>query len=217
MNVGVYFLYFIIYSFLGWVMEVIVSLVYKKKFVNRGFLIGPICPIYGFGILLLLFLIRDLNKPFYLNFIIVCITCAILEYLTSFFMEKIFKARWWDYSNKRFNLNGRICLEVLLQFGVLGTIVLYFVHPFIKTLISYLNVSTIVIISIILFIIYIIDNIVTFNVLNKIKNKIKYEDRDNTEEINQRIKKWIENNSILYKRLKNSFPNLRIDINKKIG
>ena len=93
-----YVLLFFIYAFLGWIMEVIGKLIQQKKFINRGFLIGPYCPIYGHGaILITILLSRYKANPFILFFMAILI-CSILEYATSYFMEKIFHARWWDYS-----------------------------------------------------------------------------------------------------------------------
>ena len=126
-----YFLYFIIYAFLGWSMEVICKLIEKHRFINRGFLVGPICPIYGYGVLLIVLLIGSTKGDLLAVFLKSILVCSILEYLTSYFMEKIFNARWWDYSRRKFNLNGRICLETMLPFGILGVFVIYILHPFI--------------------------------------------------------------------------------------
>ena len=103
-----YILLFMIYSFLGWLMEVITVSVEAKKVVNRGFLIGPYCPIYGIGaVLITLVLSRYKYDPLVL-FVMTMVSCGVLEYLTSWAMEVIFKARWWDYSHEKFNLDGRI-------------------------------------------------------------------------------------------------------------
>lgn len=129
MNIKMYFLLFIIYSFIGWSIEVIGVLVRDKRFVNRGFLIGPYCPIYGFGgISIVFFLTKFMNDPIAL-FVMAIFICSVLEYSTSFIMEKIFKTRWWDYSDKKFNINGRICLETMWAFGALACFVMYIVNP----------------------------------------------------------------------------------------
>ena len=99
-------------------MEVICKFIEQKKFINRGFLIGPICPIYGYGILAIILLIGKNATDILSVFLKAILVCSVLEYLTSYFMEKLFKARWWDYSKRRFNLNGRICLETMLPFGI---------------------------------------------------------------------------------------------------
>ena len=117
-NVYIYIILFFIYSFLGWSIEVFREFQDKNHFVNRGFLIGPICPIYGVGgVLMLLTLGKYKDSPIVL-FCMSIIIFSILEYFTSYIMEKLFKARWWDYSNNKYNLNGRICAETMIPFGL---------------------------------------------------------------------------------------------------
>ena len=129
-DVEVYVLLFFTYAIIGWVMEVTVKYIQYKRFINRGFLIGPYLPIYGAGgILITLFLKRYLNDPIAL-FVFGMIICTILEYITSFVMEKLFHARWWDYSNKKFNINGRVCLGTMIPFGLLGLLIMYVLNPF---------------------------------------------------------------------------------------
>ena len=124
------FILFIIYSFIGWLIEVVYTYLHYHKLSNRGFLIGPICPIYGIGGLLLIVLLsKYINDPISI-FLMSIVLFAILEYLVSFLMEKIFHARWWNYSDRKFNINGRVCLETIIPFGVLGLITMYFIHPF---------------------------------------------------------------------------------------
>ena len=129
-DIRVYFLLFMIYAILGWCMEVTCKLIQYKRFINRGFLIGPYCPIYGYGAILITFLLKKYtNDPIALFFMAIII-CGTLEYLTSYFMEKIFKARWWDYSQKKFNINGRVCLNTIIPFGLLGLFIMYVSNPF---------------------------------------------------------------------------------------
>ncbi len=201
-----YFLYFIIYSFIGWLLEVICKFFEFKRYINRGFLIGPICPIYGYGVLTIILLIGRNTSDILSVFLKSILVCSILEYFTSYFMEKIFKARWWDYSKRRFNINGRICLETMLPFGILGTTVVYLIHPIIIKFVNIFNSNTIIVISIIIFIIYLIDNIISFNVMNKIKKEIKKYKADNTELIRKKVFSWLENNSVLYRHIKEAFP-----------
>ena len=136
-----YFLYFIIYSFIGWLMEVVLKSKDEHKFVNRGFLIGPICPIYGFGVLLIILLVGNSKSDLLAVFLKSILVCSVLEYFTSYFMEKLFHARWWDYSKNKYNINGRICLETMLPFGILSTIVIYVVHPLVIKFVSLLMSS----------------------------------------------------------------------------
>ena len=119
-DIRVYFLLFMLYSVLGWCMEVVGKLIQYKRFINRGFLIGPYCPIYGYGALLITFLLKKYTQDPIVLFIMTIVVCGALEYLTSFFMEKLFKARWWDYSQRKFNFNGRICIDTIVFFGIIG-------------------------------------------------------------------------------------------------
>ena len=201
-----YFLYFIIYSFIGWLLEVICKFFEFKRYINRGFLIGPICPIYGYGVLAIILLIGRNTSDILSVFLKSILVCSLLEYFTSYFMEKLFKARWWDYSQRRFNIYGRICLETMLPFGILGTTVVYLIHPIIIKFVNIFNSNTIIVISIIIFIIYLIDNIISFNVMNKIKKEIKKYKADNTELIRKKVFSWLENNSVLYRHIKEAFP-----------
>ena len=202
-----YFLLFLIYSFIGWLIEVIGKLIEKHKFINRGFLIGPICPIYGHGcILMILTLSRYKDNPLTL-FIYAIFICSLLEYFTSYFMEKIFKARWWDYSTKRFNLNGRICAETMIPFGILGTLVICVINPIFEYLLNLFNFETIKITAIVLFIIYIVDYTISLIIMFGFKGTLKTVEKDGTEEITKKVKKILINKNVLYKRLVEAFPN----------
>ena len=105
-DVRIYFLLFMIYAVAGWIMEVTCKLIQYKRFINRGFLIGPYCPIYGYGALLITFLLGRYKYDALVLFVMAIVVCGTLEYLTSLVMEKMFKARWWDYSQRKFNING---------------------------------------------------------------------------------------------------------------
>ena len=202
-----YFLLFLIYSFIGWLIEVIGKLIEKHKFINRGFLIGPICPIYGHGcLLMILTLSRYKDNPLTL-FIYAIFICSLLEYFTSYLMEKIFKARWWDYSTKRFNLNGRICAETMIPFGILGTLVICVINPIFEYLLNLFNFETIKITAVVLFIIYIIDYTISLIIMFGFKGTLKTVEKDGTEEITKKVKKILINKNVLYKRLVEAFPN----------
>lgn len=207
-----YFLYFIIYSFLGWFMEVCVSLWNKHKFINRGFLIGPYCPIYGWGCLAIILVVGKDTSDILGVFLKSILICSLLEYFTSYFMEKIFNVRWWDYSNKKFNINGRICLETMIPFGLLASLIIYVLHPAVIKIVDKLSPTALLWVAITLFIIYIIDNIISTYILFKIKGKIKSERKDNTEKIKQYIEKWFQENTVLYRRIKSAFPKLQVFI-----
>lgn len=137
-----YFIYWLIYSFIGWILETIYCSIPAKKFVERGFLYGPLVPIYGFGAMTILFVLDPfLNNPL-LVFILGIILTSSLEYITSYIMEKAFDMRWWDYSKRKFNINGRVCLRNSLMFGALSVILVVWVHPTIIVEISKLSLST---------------------------------------------------------------------------
>jgi len=212
-----YILYFIIYSIIGWLIEVMSFLVQDKKFVNRGFLIGPICPIYGYGVILIILIIGTDKTDLLSMFLKSIFICSILEYSTSFIMEKLFKARWWDYSQRRFNINGRICLETMLPFGIGATIVLYFVHPLVIKLVDMLSYNPKLIIAMVLLVIYLVDNFISMAVMNKIKKQIKKQKADNTIEIRKKVSIWMNENSYWYRHIKSAFPKFKIiDRVKKI-
>jgi len=124
-----YFLWFIIYSFGGWVMETVLYLIRDKKAVKRGFLFGPLCPIYGFGGCLSALLIYGKIKNVFLVFLVGTLLTSALEYITHFLMEKLFHAMWWDYSDRRFNLNGRIYLKGCIIFGLGVVLIVEVIQP----------------------------------------------------------------------------------------
>lgn len=222
-KIEVFFLLFLLYSFMGWLMEVILTLFKEHKFVDRGFLIGPYCPIYGAGCLLIIILLDKYKSSPVALFFMAIVICSILEYLTSYVMEKLFHARWWDYSDKKFNLNGRICLETMVPFGILGCLITYLINPFYVRILSSIPNIWLNIITIILLVIFLADNIVSFNVVTSLKNEIKKAERDQTEEITKKIREILGKKSILHKRLVKAFPNLKtsrellIEIQKRIN
>lgn len=210
-----YCILFFIYSFLGWIMEVTLTLITDKKFVNRGFLLGPCCPIYGCGCILLNLLLHNYTNNILVLFILTMFTCSLLEYITSFLMEKIFKLRWWDYSQMKFNINGRICLETMTPFSILGVLAIKFATPFFITNINKLSEKTILIISIILITLFIIDVIISLTIVFKLKFVSKNIKKDSTLDIKNAIKKFIKNDIYVYERIIESFPNLTKSLKKK--
>lgn len=190
-NIEIFFLVFMIYAVAGWIMECTLGVIQKHKFVNRGFLIGPYCPIYGVGVVLGHVLLSRFADNVVLLFILATLVCGTLEYLTSYFMEKIFHARWWDYSQSKFNINGRVCLGTLIPFGVLCTAIISIVNPWIldKLYMIPSNILMYVVISIL--IIYIADCVISFNIILRFKNLSKQE-KDSTEEISKKVRETAE-------------------------
>lgn len=203
-------LLFFAYAFIGWLMEVLVALVSNHKFINRGFLIGPICPIYGCGgILIILLLSRYQNDPVAL-FLLAIILCAVLEYITSYLMEKIFKNRWWDYSNQKYNINGRVCLEFAIPFGLAALIMFYGINPLLINLLSKIPTMGLQILCIISLVIFVIDLILSFNVIINLKNISNSLRCDSTEIITKKVKEILSSKNILHRRLLSSFPNMQV-------
>jgi len=202
---------FFIYSFFGWLMESVKLSIPSKKFINRGFLIGPYCPIYGTGVFLITILLRKYNDDIWITFFMSLLICGTLEYLTSYIMEKLFKARWWDYSQRKFNINGRICLETLIPFGIAGTFIIYVANPFflrniekIPDIVMHVMTGTFVVA-------YITDMIVSFKIIMNLKDMSR-EFKDNTVEISEKVKKIIKKKYRLYRRLVNAFPRIKENV-----
>lgn len=122
-------IYFFFYSALGWLVESIYCSVAAGKIINRGFLTGPICPIYGTGAVVMTLVLTPLKEYPILVFIVGLLVCDIVEFATSYIMEKLFHARWWDYSNKWLNIQGRICFRHSMYWGIASVLFIYFVHP----------------------------------------------------------------------------------------
>ena len=224
-----YFLLFFIYSVIGWIAESIYVSILEKRLVNRGFLIGPYCPIYGFGSVLMILYLTQYKNNLLTVFLLGMFICCLLEYITSYLMEKIFRARWWDYSDKKYNLNGRICGENALLFGLGGIIIIYILNPFVEKLIGLFNPIVVLIITIIFLIIYIIDAILSFNIINKLKSNINTMNvnSDSTQELKGLVSAIINSNiearkirlSVFQRRIIKAFPNINlsdfIDNNRK--
>lgn len=200
-----YFLLFMIYSFFGWVMEMIVCSIYDKKVVNRGFLIGPYCPIYGCGCILIISLLYKYKSDPFTLVIMAILICGLLEYFTSYIMEKLFKARWWDYSNKRFNINGRICLETLVAFGALALLLTYIINPFFVGIIGKFNDTLLIVLTMVLLTVFIADMSISLKVISGFKKVARSVNKDNTEEITKKVKELLLERNWLYKRLVGAF------------
>ena len=129
------FLTWALYSCIGWIWETGLSIVVRRRFVDRGVLIGPLCPIYGFGALLVLVLLHDVNNPVAL-FLSSGVVACTLEYVSSYVIERLHHVRLWDYTNKPFNINGRVYLNGFIAFGAGATLVKLFVQPWFMGMIS---------------------------------------------------------------------------------
>ncbi len=154
------FLWFLTYSVIGWCYETALCSIMRKSFVNRGFLNGPYCPIYGFGALLIILLLGGIHNPLLL-FLAALLLTGSLEYLTSWAMEKLFHARWWDYSEKRFNIKGRVYLRGLIAFGLFALLLIHYLHPLIVSLTARVPEGTREILALVLFSFFLTDLVYT--------------------------------------------------------
>lgn len=208
---SLYFMLFLIYSFIGWSIEVCNSFIQEKKFVNRGFMLGPYCPIYGSSAIIMVLYLDQYRNNILTVFLLAVVVCSVVEYVVSYVMEKLFNARWWDYSNRKFNINGRVCLTNAFLFGLLGVLLVYFVNPLLFNLLSKVNTKVLNIISIVWLVIFISDYATSMGVTYKLKNSIKKLRKDSTEEISAKVREAIEN-KILNRRIFKAFPSFKVNL-----
>lgn len=203
------FLLFFIYSFLGYIVESIsVSLMEKKVVWNRGFLVGPYIPIFGTGAMTMILTLQKYKDDIVALFIMSMVVCLTIEYLCSLVAEKIFKLRWWNYSDKLFNINGRICLQNGILFGIGGVLIVKYVNTWIENLILLLPNSLMVTLSIILTIIFVSDTILSLHTVIKFNSSFKRYSADNTQEVKKKILEELQRN-LLLNRLVKAFPNAK--------
>ena len=184
------FLLFIIYSFVGYIVEIInCSFNSKKLVLNRGFFLGPYLPIYGVSCILMGSFIIRYKSDLLTVFVMSAFVCTTVEYITSYVLEKIFKARWWDYSDRKFNLEGRVCLGNAFLFGVGGVIFTYVLNPFVVSMLDKLPLLALRIIAIALMVMFFTDVIITIRTLYQVKvSTIKFKSRDVTAELTKLIR-----------------------------
>lgn len=165
-------LWFFLYSIIGWCWETLICSIRQRKFINRGFLNGPYCPIYGYGAILNILVLGAVENPVLLFFAGALLSCS-LEYLTSWGMEKLFHARWWDYSKRKFNINGRVCLLGAVVFGAFAVLLIKILHPFFYSFMAGIPYPVKHYIVVILIALYLADNIYTFTSLSKFNERLK--------------------------------------------
>lgn len=169
-------LYFFIYSFLGWVLESVYKSILLKKWVNSGFLYGPLCPIYGTGALIMILFLNSFKNNIFLLFIVGFFVLSVWEYFVGWLLETFFKTKYWDYTKNKFNIKGRVCLLNSIIWGVLGIVFMEFIHPIIETKIVQNPINVIICTNVILSILGITDmilSIIKVNKMNKALDKFK--------------------------------------------
>lgn len=209
-----YFSLFLIYSFIGWLFEVFLALVKEHKFINRGFLIGPILPIWGSGAMLITLILKPSDSIFNLIVSSAFIGTS-LEYVVNYLMEKLFKARWWDYSHLPFNINGRVWLGASATFGVGGLFVIEFLNPCFLNLLGTIDKSLLIYIGSVLLLIMIIDLCVSCKIIKNLKLSVNHLKKDYTEEISKKVKSVLSEKSREFSRLLKAFPNVNFSLKQK--
>ena len=187
-NLTTWVLYFFIYSIVGWIFESTFCSVKAKPphFINRGFLFGPLCPIYGVGLVAVTFLLQPFDDlPPLEKFFAIAIICSIIEYVASFVMEKLYHVRWWSYKNSWYNitLNGRISLWTSVGFGIGGLLVLNYIHPNIEAFVATLSFGAKMAVSVSCLILFMIDNYMSNAAASSVKHALKGGHVDLTDEI----------------------------------
>ena len=202
-------LQFFIFGFAGWCMEVILKYRQYHRFINRGFLTGPILPIYGFGVILITLVVGRLTSVesgVMTTFAISLVICGLVEYLTSFVLEKIFHARWWDYSQKPMNLHGRVWIGNLVLFGLAGVAIIHIVNPVLFPALDRIPLNTRKVTAVVLLAIFAADLVISCFVLKLVKVGIDSSEADNTEEISKEVRQLLTNRSYFYSRFADAYP-----------
>ena len=131
--------FFTFYSFAGWCLEIIYYFKVEHRFVNRGFLYGPFCPIYGFGVLFLITFLNSYKNNIFILFFLATFFTSVLEYITGYVLEKTFKTKWWDYTEDPLNLHGRVCVPYSLLWGIGEVAIIKIIHPVINRIVNHIN------------------------------------------------------------------------------
>ena len=184
---------FIIYAFIGWCAEVSFAAVDNGKFVNRGFLNGPYCPIYGCGVVIVVAVLTPIKESLFILFLGSMLLTTVLEFLTGFILEKVFHNKWWDYSDKPFNIMGYVCLKFSILWGLACTFIMKVLHPSIYKFITIIpHVLGIVLLSIIMTAFFIdlgvtVSTILKFNKRLKLMDEVAQKMQQLSDEIGENI------------------------------
>lgn len=217
-----YFLWLIFYSIIGWIYETTLCSVTEKKFINRGFLNGCYCPVYGWGAVMLILVLGRIKNPAVLFVLGAVLTCT-LEYITSYVMEKMFNARWWDYSSRKFNINGRVCLLGAVVFGSFSVILIRLVHPPVQSFTNSAPDNIIHILTAVTFIIYAFDNIITFSSMTGFREKLveykalteeKLEEKVTENKL--KVSEFLKKLNYQQRRILTNFPHIKVLNKEKI-
>lgn len=212
-NVGLWQLLwlFFIYSFLGWVTEVFLKYLQYHRFINRGFLIGPYCPIYGAGAVLITVgrgMLSSFERSWAMSFLIAFVLCGLLEYATGYILEKYFHARWWDYTQKPMNLHGRVWIGNLILFGLGGVAIAEILNPRFLAMASRLEPIFFTALLTTVSILFLADVLMSYFIMNLLKRGVEESRSDKSEEIAAEVRYLLENRSVFHKRIMDAYPEL---------
>lgn len=204
---------FFVYSFAGWCMEVALKYRQFHRFINRGFLIGPYCPIYGSGAVVVTVVIGGtvgMTGSYVETFMASFIICGLLEYSVSWYMEKLFHARWWDYSQKPMNIHGRVWIGNLILFGIGGVLIVKCIDPPFFKILDRWPVTALYVTVIMIVIVMLSDYVASHILFNMVKKEIDGVDADNSEEVSTRVRALLRDKSGLLRRIGDAYPNLTV-------
>ena len=207
--VSMFIVIFFLFSVAGWCMEVTLKFIQYRRFINRGFLIGPYCPIYGWGAVAVTLIVGGLlarRGTVGETFLAGMVVCGALEYFTSWYMEKLFHARWWDYSTKPMNLHGRIWIGNLLLFGAASVVIVKGIVPFLLRALGKLPALTVELMAGGIVVLMLLDNIVSHYLMNVVKQQIDTQEGDSTEEISRKVRELLKTRGVLLRRIQSAYP-----------
>lgn len=186
---------FFIYCFFGWCFETALVSLHEKRFVNRGFLRSPFLPIYGFGSIIMIIAGNPFRDDPVLMFVCGALAATLMEYITGWLMELLFKTRYWDYSDCCYNISGRICAEATLLWGFMTLIVNYKIHIYLEPIILNIDSTLITVIDVILLTVFVADLIISAKSAIDVNNILKRmtEIREEITQLNAKLKESAEN------------------------
>ena len=202
-------LLFFAYAFLGWCIEVTLKYFQFHRFINRGFLTGPWLPIYGSGAALITLAVKvlsPLESSVGTTFVISFILCGVVEYLTSYCLEKRFHARWWDYSRKPMNLHGRVWIGNLILFGLGGVLIIEVINPQLLRLSERMSPTLREALALCLSVVFTADYVMSHFVLKLVKTGVERSEADDTEAINKEIHLLLSDRSFFHRRFAEAYP-----------
>lgn len=212
---------FFVYGCLGWCTEVVFAAVRQRKFVNRGFLNGPICPIYGIGVVSVVVILEPLMDNTVLLYLGAVILVTALEWITGFLLEKLFHHKWWDYSNMPMNLNGYVCVLFSFIWGIACVVIVRDIHPAIYHMLTLPPRWVRILVSILLLLLLAVDLYVSVNGILKLNQRLKKMKtlaewkEEGTAELKAKYQELLENQSRIEKRVLGAFPKMKPNINEK--